>query len=143
VPKNLPESGQTTYVQPPLAGLFCKVAVKVFFNIGVHLLLSGHDSSFACSNLSPGAMAGATLLVGRSRSRRALAAFGGGEDGGAAMTDGVDGADAEDYVVFGDGEFEAVGGACRGKVGPKGLVGGAPDDLVGGVGGRASGGLPG
>ena len=28
MPKNSADSGQTTYVQPPLAGLFCRVAVN-------------------------------------------------------------------------------------------------------------------
>ena len=51
-------------------------------------------------------------------------------------------ADAEDDVVLGDGELEAEGGAgARGRR-PEGLVGGAPDDLIGGSGGCASGGLP-
>src|SRR5271157_3109069 len=33
VPKNLAESGMTTYVQPPLAGDFCNLAVNCFFTI--------------------------------------------------------------------------------------------------------------
>ena len=114
------------------------------FNMGVHLLSSGHELLFLpAAILVQEPWPGEILLVGRARSCGALAAFWGGEDGGAAVAGGVDGADTEDYVVFGDGEFEAVGGAGRGKVGPDGLVGGTPDDLVGGVGGCASGRLPG
>ena len=33
VPKNLTESGQTTYVQPPFLRLFCSLAVNVLFSI--------------------------------------------------------------------------------------------------------------
>src|SRR5512139_2569057 len=34
VPKNSADSGQTTYVQPPLFGLFCSVAVNCLSNMG-------------------------------------------------------------------------------------------------------------
>ena len=74
---------------------------------------------------------------------RAGAREGGGQDGGAAVAGGVDGADTEDDVVFGDGELEGEGGAGGGERGPGGLVGGTLDDLVGGGGGCAGWGLPG
>ncbi len=73
------------------------------------------------------------------RSRR----VGSREDGDAAVAGGVDRADAEDDVVLGDGELEVWAVPALSAVGPGGLVGGAPDDLVGGAGGSADGRLPG
>jgi hypothetical protein len=59
------------------------------------------------------------------------------------MPGGVHGANAEDDVVLGDGEFKGESRAGAGGHGPEGLVGGSPDDLVGGACGCAGGGLPG
>ena len=65
-----------------------------------------------------------------------------GRTAGALVSGGVDGADAEDDVVFRDGELD--GGAWNGlHQGPGGGVGGAPEDFVGGVGGGAGRGFPG
>src|SRR5271156_2193720 len=68
--------------------------------------------------------------------------WGDGVDGCAAVSGGIDGADAEDDVVLGDRQG---GGGCVAdgdEGGPVGLVGVAVDDLEGGVGGEAHGFLP-
>src|SRR5882762_9158689 len=131
VPKNLTDSGQTTYVQPPFAGLFCKVATNFLFSN------CASDRAYRSDGLPD------DLFRRRSGSgHRPGARWGDGIDGGAAVAGSVDGADAEDNVVFGDGNGD--GGDVPGgdDAGPVGLVGVAIDDLESGAGGEASGLLP-
>src|ERR1035441_8695714 len=45
VPKNSTDGGQTTYVQPPLLGLFCNLAVKRLFNIASDSLRSAESAA--------------------------------------------------------------------------------------------------
>ena len=58
------------------------------------------------------------------------------------MAGGVDGADAEDDVVLGDGDRDGGDVAGGDDAGPVGLVGVAVDDLEGGAGGEACGFFP-
>ena len=58
------------------------------------------------------------------------------------MSGGVDGADSEDNVVFGEWDGDGGDVACGDDIGPVGLVGVSVDDFEGGTGGEAGGFFP-
>src|ERR1700722_6589154 len=84
----------------------------------------------------------ARLRLGRGWGKAARGARRRGKNGNAAVAGCVYRADAEDYVVLGDGELDRGCGACGLRHRPRGICAVAPDDLVNSTGRHAFGGLP-